>query len=54
MKCLNCNGTLKPLEKEDSKHFAICDMCGNGYNINYNPPKIYYEEKKKVIEVHHG
>ena len=47
--CPDCKGRLVPLKAKDSEHFAICDMCGNGYNTNYSPPAIYYTEKNKPI-----
>jgi len=45
-KCPDCKGNLIPLKAKDSKHFALCDSCGNGYNLNYNPPTLYYTNKK--------
>lgn len=51
--CPNCSGKLVQLKEKDSEHFAICDKCGNGYNLHYEPIKIYYENnenKKEAVQ----
>jgi len=45
--CPFCGGRLKPInDKPEDQHFQQCNNCGNAYNVNYNPPQIYYRERK--------
>jgi hypothetical protein len=30
--------------------FQVCDPCGKGWNVNYDPPEIYWEISKKERE----
>ena len=44
MPCPNCHVIMTP--QKDAPYLQVCPQCSVGYNVNYDPPQIYYESRK--------
>ncbi|GAI54518.1 unnamed protein product [marine sediment metagenome] len=42
--CPECFMMMRP--QTDATHLQVCSQCNVGYNVNYDPPQIYYEGGK--------
>lgn len=47
-KCPECGRPMEP--QKAAPWFQVCDPCGKGWNVNYDPPEIYWEISKKERE----
>ncbi len=45
-RCPGCYALMTP--QRDASHLQVCRQCDKGYNVNFKPPRIYYEVKKTL------